>query len=113
MSSAFLFSTAKNNAKRPIVKINHGENSIPEAITPEIPLKRKPDAIQIMSSNGSFFSFTQYKICITLYKIIIIKNLAEIKEPINNPKIEKNIELNFAILIERSPFAIGLLRLLG
>ena len=39
---------------------------MPEAITPEIALKRKPEAMQIISSKGSFFNLRQYRICIKI-----------------------------------------------
>ena len=53
-NSAFLFSTARNNARRPIVKINQGENPISEAATPERALNIKPDAIHKTSRIGTF-----------------------------------------------------------
>ena len=55
-NSAFLFSTARNNAKRPIVKINQGEKPISEAATPERALNIKPDAMHKTSKIGSFLN---------------------------------------------------------
>ena len=59
LSSAFLFSTARNNARRPIVRRNHGDIAKLAATPPAIALNKKPDEMQNKSSIGSFFSLMQ------------------------------------------------------
>ena len=59
LNSAFLFSSAKNKANKPIDKINQGDIKRLDATPPEIDLNKKPAAIQKISKRGSFFNFKQ------------------------------------------------------